>query len=32
VAGQILMTNTAAGQLLYFYQPQSFLNVTNNTP
>ena len=30
VAGQI-MTNIVAGQTLYFYQPQSFVNVTNAT-
>jgi len=29
VAGQIFVTNNA-GQFLYFYQPQSFLAVTNN--
>jgi type II secretory pathway pseudopilin PulG len=28
VAGQIV-TNIVAGQILYFYQPQSFINVTN---
>jgi hypothetical protein len=30
VAGQIVtVTNIVTGQILYFYQPQSFINVTN---